>query len=155
MQSAPKPCTVCSALVRDGTSRCEAHKPAPWVSRAAVKRTTGRKLQAQRAALFTREPLCRQCRKEGRATPATVRDHIRNLADGGTDDDTNIQPLCHDCHDAKTQREAARGRGGQMSGRAEVETGLAPKFLRAHVSGVGGVNLASDEQASALPAGSV
>lgn len=108
--ASPKPCVLCRVLVRDGTSRCALHKLAAWVGRPEVKRTTGRKLQRQRAALFTREPLCRECAKHGLATPAVIRDHIAPLAEGGSDDDGNVQPLCRPCSDAKTAAESARGR---------------------------------------------
>jgi 5-methylcytosine-specific restriction enzyme A len=72
-------------------------------------RLRGRALQAARAALFAREPLCRGC---GRAL-ATIRDHVVPLAEGGQEVESNIQPLCQGCSDAKTQRESARGRGGR------------------------------------------
>ena len=39
------------------------------------------------------------------------RDHVVNLADGGTDDDRNVQALCISCHKAKTQSESNRARG--------------------------------------------
>ena len=173
MQSAPKPCTHvgCSVLVRDGSSRCPDHKRPAWLpARAAVKRTTGRRLQAQRAALFAREPLCRVCVARGFTVLATQRDHIVSLAEGGTDDDSNVQPLCDDCHREKTLAEALRARGGQplaggglassprrlpapdwsacrpaapggdqMSGAPQAETGPEANFLRAQVSGEGGV----------------
>ena len=42
-------------------------------------------------------------------TLATPRDHIKALAEGGTDDASNVQGLCTTCHDAKTKEEAARG----------------------------------------------
>ena len=32
-------------------------------------------------------------------------DHIQPLADGGADDDANMQPMCAPCHTAKTARE--------------------------------------------------
>lgn len=48
------------------------------------------------------EPLCRRCRAKGLVTIATVPDHIKPLAKGGTDDDTNIQCLCEPCHAEKT-----------------------------------------------------
>jgi 5-methylcytosine-specific restriction enzyme A len=99
----------CSVLVFDGSSRCEAHKVKAWAKTATYKRESGRPLQRKRAALFAREPLCRECRKHGRVTPATIRDHIKPLAEGGTDDDDNIQPLCTPCSDAKTAEESARG----------------------------------------------
>lgn len=85
---------------------------------ATYKRTSGRKLQRQRAELFTREPLCRECSKAGRVTLAVIRDHIIPLAEDGSDDDDNVQPLCKSCSDAKTDAERARGvrrsgRGGK------------------------------------------
>ncbi|MDD2728311.1 HNH endonuclease signature motif containing protein [Malikia sp.] len=63
-----------------------------------------------RAALFAREPLCTECSKHGRVTLATERDHIKPLAEGGADDDSNIQGLCHSCHESKSHAEALRGR---------------------------------------------
>lgn len=68
-------------------------------------------MQRERARLFAREPLCRQCRAAGRTTLATIRDHIVPLMEGGTDVPENIQPLCQACSDRKTQAEAQRGRG--------------------------------------------
>jgi len=69
----------------------------------------GRRLQRARAQLFDEHPLCVQCQAEGRVTVACIRDHIVPLAEGGTDDRANVQPLCQRCSDLKTQREAARG----------------------------------------------
>ena len=81
-------------------------------TRTAGKRTRGRKLQRQRAALFANAPLCAECARHGRIAVATERDHIVPLADGGADDDENVQGLCSACHAAKTAREAGeRARG--------------------------------------------
>lgn len=63
-----------------------------------------------RKALFEREPLCAECLKHGRVTVATQRDHIVPLAEGGKDDDLNVQGLCAPCHDEKSQAESVRGR---------------------------------------------
>lgn len=111
--SAPKPCkhAGCAVLVRDGSERCAAHKLQPWAKRADVKRQSGRALQRKRSELFAREPLCRVCSAKGFVTIATLRDHIKPLAEGGTDDDDNIQPLCVDCHDEKSMAERLRARG--------------------------------------------
>ena len=38
-------------------------------------------------------------------------DHIIPKAEGGTDDESNLQSLCKPCHAAKTDREKNRGRG--------------------------------------------
>jgi 5-methylcytosine-specific restriction protein A len=76
-----------------------------------------------RKRLFAESPLCVLCAALGRARPATIRDHIVPLAEGGSDDDRNVQALCVDCSDTKTQREAERGlarvgAGGRIKDRA-------------------------------------
>jgi 5-methylcytosine-specific restriction protein A len=38
-------------------------------------------------------------------------DHIINIAQGGNDDDANLQALCVPCHKLKTAEESARGAG--------------------------------------------
>ncbi|WP_229418200.1 HNH endonuclease [Massilia sp. Root351] len=58
-----------------------------------------------RASLFQRHPLCAECLRNGRASPATQRDHVIPLAEGGPDDETNEQALCDACHDAKSKQE--------------------------------------------------
>jgi 5-methylcytosine-specific restriction protein A len=80
-------------------------------SHTSDKRLRGRKLQQAREELFRRNPYCVHCKARGMLRLATERDHIINLAAGGTDDIDNIQGLCADCHKAKTQRESNRARG--------------------------------------------
>lgn len=41
-------------------------------------------------------------------TPATEVDHITPKAEGGTDDRSNLQGLCTDCHKAKTKADQAQ-----------------------------------------------
>lgn len=53
--------------------------------------------------------LCRACLKQGRVTLARDVDHIIPKAEGGTDQDTNLQALCKQCHADKSKAEAARG----------------------------------------------
>ncbi|MFD1709078.1 HNH endonuclease [Ottowia sp. GY511] len=110
-KSAPRPCSApgCGVLVHDGSGRCAKHARAAWVKAQPTKRITGRRLQAMRAALFARSPLCAECERQGRVTPATERDHIVPLAEGGADDDTNVQGLCHACHEEKRKAESTRG----------------------------------------------
>jgi len=71
----------------------------------APQRITGRKLQRLREQLFAQEPFCRACK----VRVAAIRDHIIPLAEGGADTEDNVQPLCQQCSDQKTQQEAARG----------------------------------------------
>jgi 5-methylcytosine-specific restriction protein A len=111
-KAAPKPCSQpgCGVLVRDGSSRCAKHPREMWGKKpTATKRVTGRKLQAMRADLFSRNPLCVECEKQGRVRLATQRDHIVPLAEGGLDDDSNVQGLCIECHDEKSLAERLRG----------------------------------------------
>jgi len=97
--------------VRDGSSRCPKHPKEAWAKPVnATKRVTGRKLQGMRARLFAADPLCVECERHGRVTLATQRDHITPLAEGGQDDDSNVQGLCGPCHESKSKAESQRGR---------------------------------------------
>lgn len=60
-----------------------------------------------RAQVLAEEPLCRACMAVGVVEPATDVDHIENSADDYSDDNRreNLQPLCHECHSAKTRAE--------------------------------------------------
>lgn len=83
----------------------------PWAKAHGVPRRAGSWLQRQREELFRAEPWCRACKEHGRLTMATIRDHITPLGEGGTDEPSNVQPICEACHDAKTKVEALRARG--------------------------------------------
>ena len=102
-----RPCATsgCPVLVAKG--HCPAHQPKP--PGHVVRRMRGRKLQRARARLFSKQPLCVLCLAHGRVTVATTRDHRVNLAEGGLDIEENTQPICDDCHDAKTAEERRRG----------------------------------------------
>lgn len=56
--------------------------------------------------------LCVPCKARGHVTTATQVDHITPKADGGTDDLSNLQAICRECHDAKTRGEMNRGGRG-------------------------------------------
>jgi 5-methylcytosine-specific restriction protein A len=45
-----------------------------------------------------------------RVSAATIRDHVVPLAEGGRDEETNVQAICMDCHREKTERESQRGK---------------------------------------------
>ena len=53
-------------------------------------------------------PLCEQCLKEGRLTPAQEVHHIKPLSKGGTHDEKNLMALCSSCHSTITAREGGR-----------------------------------------------
>lgn len=94
-----------------------AHTQAParkWQSTTRLGRKArgyGCEWDKLRARILKGEPLCRSCRATGRAVVAVTVDHIKAKHLGGTDDDSNLQPLCDPCHKAKTAREGRSRRG--------------------------------------------
>lgn len=58
----------------------------------------GRAWKKIRARFLLRHPLCEQCLREGRLTPAEEVHHILPLASGGTNDEGNLMALCKSCH---------------------------------------------------------
>lgn len=77
-----------------------------------TKRIRGRELQALRARLLGESPMCAMCS----TAVATELDHIKALANGGTNDDRNLQGLCAECHETKTLKDLGQ--------RPRVTTGL-------------------------------
>lgn len=78
--------------------------------RTAADRGYGREWRKLREIVLAREPLCRACRSRGHVTAAAEVDHITPKALGGTDAETNLQPLCAPCHRAKTAEDNRRMR---------------------------------------------
>ncbi|MFV0534603.1 MAG: HNH endonuclease [Cumulibacter sp.] len=80
----------------------------------------GRPWRRLRKKVFERDGYCCQlCHQAGRVTIVTLHgslagicDHVIPKAEGGTDDESNLQTLCLSCSDAKTQAESLRGWGG-------------------------------------------
>lgn len=69
----------------------------------------GRPWRRKRAAVLVRDQYtCQSC---GTITLDLEVDHIVNIAQGGTDDEENLQALCVPCHKLKTAEESARGAG--------------------------------------------
>jgi len=58
----------------------------------------GRAWKKIRARFLSQHPLCEQCEKAGRLTPAEEVHHILPLADGGTNEESNLMALCKSCH---------------------------------------------------------
>ena len=76
----------------------------------------GRPRQLRRERLFSSDPLCPDCRRQGLIVLAVEVDHVVPLWEGGSEDDANCEGLCVECHGAKSAAEAARRHG---RGRAE------------------------------------
>ena len=64
----------------------------------------GRPWRRLKQKIHTRDEWTCQCC--GRVTMDLELDHIKNVAQGGTDDEANLQSLCAPCHKEKTQKES-------------------------------------------------
>ncbi|OGB26202.1 MAG: hypothetical protein A3I66_00690 [Burkholderiales bacterium RIFCSPLOWO2_02_FULL_57_36] len=114
--AAPKPCGYpgCGVLVRDGSSRCAKH---PQANRFADKKRGSRHERGYgtawtklRESVLKRDAgLCQPCMELDRVTLAREVDHKIPKAEGGTDEESNLQSICCACHLEKTQAEAKRG----------------------------------------------
>lgn len=131
--AAPRPCTKqgCGALVHDGSGRCAAH-PKPWVKPDAVAepaRLRGRAGVARRARWLMEHPLCEYCRRETpqRITVGVEVDHVVPLAEGGADEESNLQTLCLWHHRVKSSIE--RGRALHSSTGGDVPADNFPSWL--------------------------
>lgn len=123
--TAPKPCGVCGVLVRDGSSRCDAHKLL-FTGRFGDPQRGSRHergygaawTRARELVLRRDNGLCVPCRKVGRISAARDVDHIVNKAQWkrqhgtlqGVDGESNLQAICRPCHESKTAQEAASAR---------------------------------------------
>ena len=70
----------------------------------STRANRGRRWMKLRAQVLARDPVCKAC---NRAAAEQV-DHIQPLSQGGDDSYENLQGLCVQCHQAKTQTEAQR-----------------------------------------------
>lgn len=72
-------------------------------TKTTTQRGYGTQWQKLRKKILQRDNyLCLPCKQCDRLTAATQVDHIINKASGGTDDETNLQSICDDCHEQKT-----------------------------------------------------
>lgn len=73
---------------------------------AKTERVRGRAAQRNRERILRRDSgLCQACLRRQRITIGHEVDHIIGLEQGGSDDDSNKELLCHECHTDKTARD--------------------------------------------------
>ena len=111
-----KPCAAagCNELVR-GQSYCSKHAPEPRQYSPAKERARGSSTQRgygykwrqARGEWLEANPLCAECKRQGRVTAAKEVDHI--IPHRGDQKlfwrRSNWQSLCRPCHSRKTARE--------------------------------------------------
>lgn len=68
----------------------------------------GRRWRKIRKAFITANPLCGECKRQGKFTPAEEVHHIIPLAEGGTHNSDNLMSLCKSCHSRLTAKEGGR-----------------------------------------------
>ena len=115
-RAAPSECTYpnCPELTYIG-SRCAKHRVTrdQGKDRAYRTREDRKELTKFYSSLpwrklrqyhITRNPLCTTCAQSGLTVVADVVDHIEEIRDNPTRrlDSTNLQSLCHSCHNNKT-----------------------------------------------------
>lgn len=66
------------------------------------KRLTGWKLQQMRAQKIRENPLCLHCLQKGITRLGDELDHIVPVSKGGSNEESNLQLLCTECHATKT-----------------------------------------------------
>ena len=99
---------------------CEKHKKDSigWSKSSSMSRHQrgyGSAWDATRLRVLARDcGLCQPCYREGRIHAAQEVDHIVSKANGGTDDESNLQAIATTCHRAKTIAER-RGPGAKNS----------------------------------------
>ena len=110
--SPPRPCKQpgCPALVArgEGGGYCPQHRVRDDRG-SSTDQGYGVRWRRARAAWLAAHPLCAECEREGRVTPASVVDHIiPHRGDYGLFwDGDNWQSLCRDHHQTKTNKERA------------------------------------------------
>ncbi len=68
-------------------------------------RLRGRRLQATRLRIWAKDPHCAMCRKLVAYPSGFELDHKQALFKEGSNDDDNMQVLCHPCHAEKTAKD--------------------------------------------------
>lgn len=108
--------------------------------RKRAGKTSGRggsKWRSRRKRIFERDNyLCQIHLEREELEPVTLHgsrhgvcDHIIPTAEGGTDDDSNLQTICQSCDKEKTNAESQRGRVGRNLGRPSADTAPPVRFL--------------------------
>ncbi len=114
-----KPCRAkgCNALHRNANGYCDVHADqAKAFATCKPSDRGGRPWRRLRDKILKRDKyLCRcdDCVRLGRLREAHEVDHIIALANGGTDDPSNLRAINHECHRVKTRLDVQVRRRGR------------------------------------------
>lgn len=111
-----KPCSYPNCPNLTGDRYCNEHKKLTdsqyntyQRDKQAQKFYQSTRWKAVRKRHLNSEPLCRECKKNGKLVKASVVDHIVPVKQGGNPfDDNNLQSLCWSCHSTKSAKEGSR-----------------------------------------------
>ena len=99
-----KPCSFPGCPNLTNETYCEEHKKLVSQQYEQHERDAnhgkryGRQWSAIRRMYVQAHPLCERCLKAGRYVKVEEVHHIKPLADGGTNDESNLIGLCRKCH---------------------------------------------------------
>jgi 5-methylcytosine-specific restriction protein A len=88
--------------VEAGTQYCPKHKK-QYAHRDSSH--YGYRWRKIRTVYLAKNPICADCQKNNKLTPANEVHHVVSVADGGTDRDDNLMALCKSCHSKRTAEE--------------------------------------------------
>lgn len=116
-----RPCKICQAATKNRNGYCDKHQDAAkeienqkrllydqWRGTPS-SRGYDRTWAKARKVYLLQHPLCEECLKENRITPAREVHHIVALRDGGDRlNQENFMAVCRDCHRRLTMEEIKR-----------------------------------------------
>lgn len=103
MIKAKKICAKCRKIKE---LSCKCPKPKPFEGmQQNYSFYNSKKWRKYAHSIRAEEPLCIICLQEGRTTPSQMVDHIHPISKGGSKwERSNLQALCHKCHNKKTAK---------------------------------------------------
>lgn len=103
----------------------------------------GRQWDETARAYLEKHPYCERCLRHGKHTRADLVHHKTYVANGGTDGTSNLEALCHSCHEYEHKRHSKGD--GNMDAQNELDN--AQKTLRKYEAELYRGKAAADEAA--------
>ena len=120
---AKKPCAYRGCRELTSSRFCEAHTKTEAKRYNQTERDPdsnkryGRAWKKIKTAFLTANPLCVICKASGKLTPAAVAHHKIKIAEGGTNDWSNMEALCLECHSRLHAKDGDYFRSGETDNR--------------------------------------